>query len=325
MRSPDWYKMTERQREKDLPRAPIDAASVSAPDLRPPPALTLRTSRAEIAVRQFVSPLTGKTEYALYIDGDWQFATDKERVYHESLCVPPWALAEREPPHSALVLGGGDGLAVRTLNRLTGGATGGFAITLVDYDQEFVRLCTENPVLREINEASLSSSNLRYECADAYEWVKTRRLHGGEPFDIVLMDYPGLSPRESEEEQNLRRLFSPEHFADVFELVALGGALCAQFSCPFRTAREIMGHLLSTYDGAVSLFRFSPHYVPWRDSAEEFLLVIKDADPFIRRSPMIVGAKFMDFRRVASILACRRVSPALLEHEELLGGPWMAP
>lgn len=292
----------------------------------PLPAFVLRTARAEIAVRQFVSDLSGKTEYALYIDGDWQFSTDKERIYHESLCVPPWALAAREPPQRALILGGGDGLAARTLNRLTGGQA--LAVTLVDYDAEFVRLCAANPVLSRINEGSLSAPNLRYECADAFEWVSSRTMTLGGPgeFDLVVVDYPSLSPMEPSSEKNLSRLFSAKHFADILALVAPGGAMCAQFSCPAWIGKGIMEEFISagSHRGSISLFRFSPHYTAWRDSMEEFLLVAKHPDPFVRRSPED-RASFMDVRRLASLMKCRRVTSVHLEHEELFGGPWMAP
>ena len=53
---------------------------------------------------------------ALYLHGDLQFDREDERLYHEPLAFVPTALAARRAPGKplrALILGGGDGLALR--------------------------------------------------------------------------------------------------------------------------------------------------------------------------------------------------------------------
>jgi spermidine synthase len=53
---------------------------------------------------------------AFYINGDLQFDTADEAIYHEYLVIPSIALAVKRFTHTALqvlICGGGDGLAAR--------------------------------------------------------------------------------------------------------------------------------------------------------------------------------------------------------------------
>ena len=53
---------------------------------------------------------------SFFIDGSLQFNTLDEPIYHESLVIPSAGLAHRAPGAlKALVLGGGDGLALREI------------------------------------------------------------------------------------------------------------------------------------------------------------------------------------------------------------------
>ena len=52
---------------------------------------------------------------ALYIDGNLQFDSRDEAIYHESLALPALCLART--PKKVLICGGGDGLALREVLR----------------------------------------------------------------------------------------------------------------------------------------------------------------------------------------------------------------
>jgi spermidine synthase len=76
---------------------------------------------------------------AFYINGDLQFDTADEAIYHESLVAPPIALAAQRFPHTplqVLICGGGDGLALRDVLRWPQVAQ----VTLVDYSPEVLEL-----------------------------------------------------------------------------------------------------------------------------------------------------------------------------------------
>ena len=86
-----------------------------------------------------------KDDLRLFLNSHLQFSSRDEYRYHEALVHPglsslPWA-------RRALVLGGGDGLAVRELLKYPNLES----ITLVDLDPEMTRLFTEHPMLAPLN------------------------------------------------------------------------------------------------------------------------------------------------------------------------------
>ena len=65
------------------------------------------------------------SDYAFYIDGDLQFDTTDEAVYHESMVLPALILAQSRKAENkddlrVLICGGGDGLALRECLRFPG-------------------------------------------------------------------------------------------------------------------------------------------------------------------------------------------------------------
>jgi spermidine synthase len=86
-----------------------------------------------------------KDDTRLYINGNLQFSSRDEHRYHEALVHPalqslPWA-------RSVLVLGGGDGLAVREILRHAHMEQ----VTLVDLDPAMTDLFTRNADLAGLN------------------------------------------------------------------------------------------------------------------------------------------------------------------------------
>ena len=76
---------------------------------------------------------------AFYINGDLQFDTADEAIYHEYLVLPAIALAAQRFPQTplrVLICGGGDGLAARDVLRFPQVSN----VTLVDYDSEVLAL-----------------------------------------------------------------------------------------------------------------------------------------------------------------------------------------
>ncbi|MCF6242075.1 MAG: hypothetical protein L3J74_12100, partial [Bacteroidales bacterium] len=87
-------------------------------------------------------------DYRLFINGAIQFSSVDEYRYHESLVHFPMMLA---PNHEKiLVLGGGDGMAVRELLKYEEIKQ----IDLVDLDPEMTRLAKENAIFRKLNKNS---------------------------------------------------------------------------------------------------------------------------------------------------------------------------
>jgi spermidine synthase len=86
----------------------------------------------------------------MFLDGHLQWNSLDERIYHELLVHPALVLASRPVEH-VLVLGGGDGLAVREIRRHPGVRR----VTLVDLDPAVLDLARNEPHLVELNEAAL--------------------------------------------------------------------------------------------------------------------------------------------------------------------------
>lgn len=87
---------------------------------------------------------------AFYINGDLQFDTADEAIYHEYLVIPAIALAVQRFPQTplrVLICGGGDGLAARDVLRFAEVSE----VTLVDYDAEVLAL--DRTVFQPYNQA----------------------------------------------------------------------------------------------------------------------------------------------------------------------------
>lgn len=129
--------------------------------------------------------VTGDEEgFQLFLGGHLQFSSVDEYRYHEALVHPAIsAFAERgREPRRALVLGGGDGLAIRELLRSSALET----ITLVDLDPEVTRLASEFPPLVDLNRGALSDPRVTVVNDDAMIWLEFKH----EPYDVVVIDFP---------------------------------------------------------------------------------------------------------------------------------------
>lgn len=118
--------------------------------------------------------------FQLYLNGNLQFHSADEYRYHEALVHP--AMAVRPDARRALVLGGGDGLAVRELLRYEAIES----VTLVDLDPAMTRLAERFPPLAQLNAHALEDRRVRIVNADAYVWLEEQ----GPAFDVVIVDFP---------------------------------------------------------------------------------------------------------------------------------------
>lgn len=127
----------------------------------------------------------------LFLNGALQFSSTDEYRYHEALVHP--ALAAHGRAERVLVLGGGDGLAVREVLRWEGVAE----VTLVDLDPLVTELFTERAELVALNEGALSDPRVEVVNADAFTRLRAPPEVGadGEPvlYDAVIIDFPDPS------------------------------------------------------------------------------------------------------------------------------------
>lgn len=114
---------------------------------------------------------------AFYINGNLQFDTADEAIYHEYLAVPAVALVVQrfgQMPLRVLICGGGDGLAARDVLRFPQVRD----VTLVDYDPEVLALAqTEfapynQGSLQSDADAPLGTARVTIYTQDAFEFVQ---------------------------------------------------------------------------------------------------------------------------------------------------------
>jgi spermidine synthase len=155
----------------------------------------------------------------LYLNGDLQFSTVDEHRYHEALVHPVLGGGRRD---RVLVLGGGDGLAVREILRYPDVQE----VVVVELDAAVTRFASERPELVAVNGASLLDPRVTLVHADAFTWAHEA---GGTdaPFDVVIVDLP------DPDSLDLARLYSVEMYSAVRSLVAPGGRVVVQAGSPY--------------------------------------------------------------------------------------------
>ena len=141
------------------------------------------TSTADVTPYQRIVLTREANDLRLYLNGNLQFSSRDEYRYHEALVHP--GLARVSEPRDLLVLGGGDGLAVREALKYPGLTN----VVLVDLDPEMTRLFSTQEMLLRLNESSLRSPRVHIINADAFTWLKSN----SNQFDFVIADFPDPS------------------------------------------------------------------------------------------------------------------------------------
>ena len=121
-----------------------------------------------------------KNDLRLFLNGNLQFSSRDEYRYHEALVHP--GLSAIPGARRVLVLGGGDGLAVREILRYASVDS----VILVDLDPEMTRLFSTHSLLTALNANALNSSKVQVINADAFKWLEGNQ----EIFDFIVVDFP---------------------------------------------------------------------------------------------------------------------------------------
>ncbi len=124
----------------------------------------------------------GKTGHSLFLNGNLQFNSFDEYRYHEALVHPAFAAFPDEAKR-VLVLGGGDGLALREVEKYGSVEY----IQLVDLDPEMTKVSSAVPALGELNKHAFDDPRVHVTNADAFVWLDNTQT---EPFDIAVVDFP---------------------------------------------------------------------------------------------------------------------------------------
>ena len=159
-----------------------------------------------------------KDEHWLYLNGNLQFCSIDEEMYHEPLVHPIMQLAQK--PKDILILGGGDGCAVREILKYPTVQK----IDMVDLYPKMTELGQENSVLVNINNGSMSSSKLSIYNKDAYNHLENDTTSF---YDVIIIDLP--DPRNIE----LGRLYSHEFYTHCYRKLRPNGYIITQSGSPY--------------------------------------------------------------------------------------------
>ena len=200
--------------------------------------------------RIVVTENTKNKEIRLYLDKHIQFASVDEHRYHESLVHPVMsALGSRA---NVLILGGGDGLAVREVLKYDDVEQ----ITMVDIDPAITQFCAKfGPIVR-LNLGSLDSSKLKVINEDAFHYLLDYCGNSGPNFprfDRVIIDLP--DPHN----EVLDKLYSKEFYEIIRLCMTPKGYMVCQCSSPFF-ARKVFWCINRTMEAAS--FGVTPYRVP---------------------------------------------------------------
>lgn len=123
----------------------------------------------------------GRAGFQLFLNGNLQFSSTDEYRYHEALVHPAMLLSNN--PKRVLVLGGGDGLALREILKYPSVER----VTLVDLDPEMTKLSNSFPLLAKLNQNAFNDPRVSVINEDAFIWVE--KTH--EPlYDAAIVDFP---------------------------------------------------------------------------------------------------------------------------------------
>ncbi|GAA3725365.1 polyamine aminopropyltransferase [Salinactinospora qingdaonensis] len=155
----------------------------------------------------------------LFLNGDLQFSSLDEYRYHEALVHP----AMRGEHDDVLILGGGDGLAVREIV----GYEDVEHVTLVDLDPTVVELSRNHPDIAELNEHAFEDERVDVIPTDAFNWLRDNR----EKFDVIISDMP------DPDNVATAKLYSVEFYTLAKRALAEGGRLVVQGGSPYFAAK----------------------------------------------------------------------------------------
>ncbi|MFL0362698.1 polyamine aminopropyltransferase [Pseudobacillus sp. 179-B 2D1 NHS] len=152
----------------------------------------------------------------LYLDGQLQFSSADEHRYHETLVHP--AMSAAGGHQRILILGGGDGLAVREVLKYKDTRS----ITLVDLDPKMVELANTHHLLTELNKRSLTNKKVEAVHQDAFRFLEESDGF----YDVILVDLPDPN------NESLNKLYTMEFYSLLRNHLTPGGAIMVQATSP---------------------------------------------------------------------------------------------
>ncbi|WP_248926698.1 methyltransferase [Paenibacillus hamazuiensis] len=184
----------------------------------------------------------------LYLDKQLQFSSLDERFYHEALVHPAMTLSSGRG--NVLILGGGDGFAVREVLKYRDVRS----VDLVELDPKIIRLAKSKP-LSSLNKRSLYDRRVKVHIKDARRFFPTAKS-----YDVIIIDFPDPSDKA------ISKLYTKEFLQRAAKSLAKGGVMVIQSNSTEDMPRvywSIYHTLRSIGMNAKSYYVYVPSFGDW--------------------------------------------------------------
>lgn len=193
-------------------------------------------------------------EHRFYINGNLQFSSIDEQIYHELLVHPAMHLNSQHK--EILILGGGDGMALREVLKYPDVNS----VTLVDLDPDMVKICSSNPIVSKLNHNAFNDARIKvlspsilknqglkelyqegdYDDQQNRKMVKIADINvfhidadlfiGAikKQYDLIFIDFPDPNSIE------LTKLYSKEFYLKLRGRLKPGGLAAIQATSPYH-------------------------------------------------------------------------------------------
>ena len=253
---------------------------------------------------QRVVVTSGRAGVRLFLNGNLQFHSRDEYRYHEALVHP--AMAAQGAPRQVLVLGGGDGMALREILKVPSVEQ----VTLVELDPHMTQLFSTAPMLTALNGNALNSPKVRIVNEDAFGWLERNPGH----FDVIVVDFPDPTNFA------IGKLYTTSFYERVDEHLAAGGYAVVQTTSPLL-ARRSFWTVAATIE-AVGLTATPYHvHVP---SFGEWGFILASRRPWRMPTALPEGLRFLDVAGLPALfhfppdMARVEAQPNLLSNQRLV-------
>ena len=152
---------------------------------------------------------------SLYINGQRQFESGEwDAVYHETFVHPAMALKQSAKDLNILILGGGDGLALREILKYENVSKA----TLVDIDSALVLAAKNLGAVRKLNSNAFYDPRVKIVFNDAFKFVEGEN----DLYNIIFIDFPDPT------DDGLARLYSKEFYLTLKNVLRANGIVITQ-------------------------------------------------------------------------------------------------
>lgn len=153
----------------------------------------------------------------LFLNGNLQFSSMDEYRYHEALVHPSFQTSHSI--ENVLILGGGDGLALREVLKYAGVKRA----DIVDLDGGLTDMFTTSAILTSLNRNSFKDPRATVVNEDAFMWIKSAKTL----YDVIIIDFPDPS------NYSLGKLYTNRFYKSVKNLLKPGGRMAVQSTSPY--------------------------------------------------------------------------------------------